>query len=123
MRAYRFLGVLAVSALMAGCAAPGKYSWGNYDRSLYGYYKDPTSAAEHLAELESTIQYAEQTKAKIAPGIYAEYGYLLMQQGKATEAAAQFEKEKANWPESTQLMNTMISLAKKQSAKSLASKE
>lgn len=123
MRAYSFLAVFAFSILLVGCAVPTKYSWGNYDRSLYSYYKDSTKSAEHIAELETIIQSAEKTQGKVAPGIYAEYGFFLMQQGKSNEAILQFEKEKTKWPESAQLMNSMIKMVTTQSSKSLASKE
>lgn len=110
-------------ALLSGCVAPGKYNWGNYDGSLYGYYKDPTRLKMHVAEMENIIRASEQTHTKVAPGIHAEYGYFLMQSGKSSLAVAQFEKEKTNWPESTQLMSSMIRLAQAQSDKPLAAKD
>ena len=110
-------------AFLSGCVAPGKYNWGNYDGSLYGYYKDPTRLEMHVAEMENIIRASEQTHTKVAPGIHAEYGYFLMQSGKSSLAVAQFEKEKTNWPESTQLMSSMIRLAQAQSDKPLAAKD
>jgi hypothetical protein len=122
----RILSIVAVSAavFLSGCATqPAKYGWGNYEGSLYSYYKDPTKSAEYKAELESTIVSSESTNKPVAPGLYAEYGYLLMQEGKNKEAVAQFEKEKAKWPESTYLMNNMIRVASSATAKTTASKE
>lgn len=110
-------------AFLSGCVAPGKYNWGNYDGSLYGYYQDPTRLETHLAEMENIIKASEQTHMKVAPGIHAEYGYFLMQNGKSSLAVAQFEKEKTNWPESAQLMSSMIRLAQAQSDKPLAAKD
>lgn len=124
MRTFRFLIVFALPIFLVGCAVPAaKYNWGNYDSSLYSYYKDTSKSTEHIAELESIIQSADQTQAKVAPGIHAEYGYFLMQQGKSSEAVAQFEREKTKWPESAQLMNSMIKVASMKSSKPLASKE
>lgn len=110
-------------SILSGCATPAKYNWGNYDTSLYGYYKDSTKLDAHVAEMESVIRSSEQTNRKVAPGIHAEYGYFLMQNGKAAEAAAQFEKEKTSWPESAQLMTSMIKLAEAQSSKSPSAKD
>ena len=110
-------------ALLTGCVAPGKYNWGNYDGSLYGYYQDPTRLEMHVAEMENIIRASEQTHMKVAPGIHAEYGYFLMQNGKSSLAVVQFEKEKTNWPESTQLMSSMIRLAQAQSGKPPAAKD
>ena len=109
--------------LITGCVAPGKYNWGNYDGSLYGYYKDPTKLEMHVAEIENIIRTSEQTQTKVAPGIHADYGYFLMQSGKSSLAVAQFEKEKSNWPESAQLMSSMIRLAQAQPGKPLAAKD
>lgn len=110
-------------AFLTGCVAPGKYNWGNYDGSLYGYYKDPAKMDTHVAEMENIIRASEQTRTKVAPGIHADYGYFLMQGGKSSLAIAQFEKEKTNWPESAQLMSSMIRLAQAQSGKPLAAKD
>lgn len=123
MRNSHLLAISFISLLVTGCAAPSKYSWGNYDRSLYSYYKDTTKSAEHMAELQSIVDEAEKSQARIAPGIHAEYGYFLLQQGKSSEAVTQFEKEKVKWPESTQLMNSMIKIASAKSSKTLASKD
>ena len=123
MRVRRLLLAALSLSLLSACVSPGKYSWGNYDGTLYGYYKDPTRLDAHVAEMESIIRSSEQTNKKVAPGIHAEYGYFLMQNGKAGAAVTQFEKEKTNWPESTQLMSSMIRLAEAQSGKPVTAKD
>ena len=110
----RSLGLTLIGITLIGCAS-NKYSWGDYEDSLYGYYKNPAKAEALVLTLEKTIQTAERTQKPIPPGLYAEYGYLLFQQGKAKEALPFFEKEKAKWPESTTLMNSMIQMASNQS--------
>jgi hypothetical protein len=123
MRMHRLLLAALSLSLLSACVAPAKYNWGNYDGSLYGYYKDSTRLDAHVAEMEGIIRSSEQTNKKVAPGIHAEYGYFLMQNGKTDAAVTQFEKEKTNWPESAQLMTSMIRLAEAQSTKSLAAKD
>lgn len=123
MSVHRFLVITLLSLPILGCVAPAKYAWGNYDGSLYGYYKDSTKMGAHVAEIENIIKSAEKANKKIAPGIHAEYGYFLMQAGKSSDAVVQFEKEKTDWPESTQLMSNMIKIAVSQTSKPLASKE
>jgi hypothetical protein len=105
--------VFVLAALLTGCASSGKYYWGSYEDSMYKSYKDPTKAAELTAELNDIITSSEKSNKPVAPGIYAEYGFLLHQQGKSKEAIPYFEKEKAHWPESTSLMNSMIEVASK----------
>jgi hypothetical protein len=103
---------IVAAGLLAGCAGtPTKYGWGNYENSLYQYYKDPSKAAELASVLQETIQGAEQSQKPVPPGIYAEYGYMLMQQGKSKDALPFFEKEKAKWPESTYLMDSLIQMS------------
>ena len=122
MRLRSFMVLSAVLVLTA-CAAPSKYNWGNYEGSLYSYYKDTSKTAEHAAELQRTITDSEATGKLVAPGLYAEYGFLMLQEGKSKDAIAQFEKEKAKWPESTYLMDNMIRIASSSSTKSAARKE
>jgi hypothetical protein len=101
--------VTVVTLLVTACATnQPKYNWGTYDRSLYVYYKDPATAPALTQNLESTINAAEKTNAVVAPGIYAEYGYLLLQQGNATAAIDAFRKEEVHWPESRVFMDRMI---------------
>ena len=42
------------------------------------------------------------------PGLYAELGYALLEEGQTKEAVGYFEKEKTKWPESGFLMDKMI---------------
>lgn len=122
MRLRSFM-VLSAALVLTACAAPSKYNWGNYEGSLYSYYKDTSKTAEHAAELQRTITDSEATGKLVAPGLYAEYGFLMLQEGKSKDAIAQFEKEKAKWPESTYLMDNMIRIASSSSTKSAARKE
>lgn len=118
------LPFLFAALLLTGCATTqSKYDWGGYEDSLYSYYKDPTKSAEYQTQLEQVIQNAQATGKPLAPGLYAEYGFLLMQQGKSKDAIAQFENEKAKWPESTYLMNNLIRIASNSATKPIASKE
>jgi hypothetical protein len=121
----RLTSLLSLSAvlLLTACAAPAKYNWGNYEGSLYSYYKDTSKSAEHAAELQRTITDSEATGKPVAPGLYAEYGFLMLQEGKSKDAIAQFEKEKAKWPESTYLMNNLIRIASSSANQPVARKE
>lgn len=101
--------VTAATLLVAACATnQPKYTWGTYDRSLYTYYKDPATAGALAQNLEATISTAEKTHGIVAPGIYAEYGYLLLQQGNAAGAVEAFRSEETHWPESKVFMDHMI---------------
>jgi hypothetical protein len=117
------LALLVTAALLGtACATTHKqYAWGTYDHSLYVYYKDPATAAALAQSLEATISAAEKTNAIVGPGIYAEYGYLLLQQGNSTGAIDAFRKEASHWPESKVFMDHMIQAASGPPRKTAAS--
>ena len=100
--------LLALLALaFSGCAKSTMYTWGNYDTKLYKYYKNPENLDSLTEELEDIIEKGEE-KDNVPPGIYAEYGYLLLEQGQLQEALVCFEKEKLRWPESAPFMERTI---------------
>ncbi|CDG81081.1 DUF4810 domain-containing protein [Janthinobacterium agaricidamnosum] len=96
-------------SLLSGCATgpQSKYDWGNYEQSVYSYYKEPANIDAFSTSLNNVIQAAELNKRPVAPGVYAEYGYLLTLQGKTEDGLAFFDKEKKQWPESAVFMDTM----------------
>jgi len=100
--------------LFASCAKPSHYEWGGYEESLYKYYKDPGAADAYTEQLAQAARQGDAT-GRTAPGIHAEYGYMLMTAGRRADALAEFEAEKRLWPESTVLMDRMIGLANRKS--------
>lgn len=102
---------LVILILLSACTQQQFY-WGSYEDSLYYRYQHPGEPGEtqSLSMLADTISEAEQSQAKkVAPGIYADYGYVLFKQGKPDEAVAAWRKEAELFPESKHLMDTMIS--------------
>lgn len=108
------LPILAV-ILLSGCTSSHIYEWGNYDQWLYENYKHPKNDEELYVDLTALItQYESRKKpaAKpMAPGLYAEYGFLLMRRGENQQAIKYYNKEKALWPESASFMDSMIQTA------------
>ena len=97
--------------MAAGCATHQRYNWGSYDPSLYGYYKNPAKVGELSSSLAAVIDAASTDHATVPPGIYAEYGYLQLQQGKNLAAVDLFQQEESHWPESKVFMDRMIKVA------------
>ena len=109
---YRFIVSSVIAILMAGCVTTqDKYNWGDYDPALYGYYKSPAKVGELTAALDADIKTSDSHNVPAAPGLRAEYGYLLLQQGKAPEAILAFQGEETQWPESKVFMDHMIQVA------------
>ncbi len=102
--------LLLVVALSSGCATrTSLYEWKDYDRQLYGYYKDPTTSQAFLAKLLTQVEALEKARQVPPPGIYAEIGTLYLEGGDAKSAIAYYSKEAAAWPESAPLMKSLIS--------------
>ena len=100
---------LLLAALLTGCAtaSPPLYSWGNYESSIYVRYtgNDRAQAQQYLEEV---IQAGGNGKGRVPPGVYADYGMLLYQQGRNAEAVEYFQKEAAAFPEAAPLMTKLV---------------
>lgn len=102
--------IFVVSVIfLVGCGGASKslYTMSSHDAKLYEYSKTADTKAT-LKELDEIIK---ANPNRVPPGIYAEYGYLLLQQKQAKEAVAYFKKEMAIYPESTVFMQRMIQVA------------
>jgi hypothetical protein len=113
----RPLLLLLLLAAATGCAHPSMYAWGKYDDALYKHYRNPGDREAWVAALKTCVLEAEQEGRKTPPGLLAEYGYALLEEGNSKEATVYFEKEKAKWPESAVLMDKMIRNAGKRAPK------
>ena len=110
---YGLILLLALSLSFTGCVVQNRYVWSGYDAKLYSHYKDPAQKEEFYEELKVTLDDAVAS-GTVPPGIYAEYGFVLYEQGKIAEAIQYYQKEAATWPESKFFMSKMIDIAQKQ---------
>ena len=114
------LSFLLIILSLCGCASTSLYEWGKYDEWLYENYENPKSDEELYVDLTAFISKYESRKSPnkkpMAPGLYAEYGFLLMRRGDTAGAIKYYTKEKALWPESAVFMDSMIQAAKIQPA-------
>lgn len=108
----KLLFMIVFLILLVGCNKT-RYQWGDYESHLYSHYRNPAEKTEYLEGLKDIIEDAEVSNEKIPPGIYAEYGYALLDGGKPLDAILLFNKEAALWPESKILMRKMIQSAEK----------
>ena len=94
-------------ALVSACATPPRFEYGTYEPSLYAYYKKPEMADKFEASLGKAIEKGEATD-RLAPGLYAELGYVRLVQGDLTSAVEMFEKEAASFPEARYFMSSIV---------------
>lgn len=107
----KFLSLMTIVGitLLTGCVHT-RYEWNDYDATLYKHYKDPAQVEQYAESLQKIVVEAE-AEQKVPPGIYAEYGYVLYEQGYNTDAIQYFQKESEKWPESRVLMTKMVANA------------
>ncbi|MCK5426774.1 MAG: DUF4810 domain-containing protein [Thermodesulfovibrionia bacterium] len=101
-KVYLILLFLA-SYFFLGCATQKPmYFWGNYSSSLYGYKKTPNeeNLLKHKQELLQIIEKSKARGLRVPPGVYCEYGYILMKEGKNKEALQYYDLEEQTYPES-----------------------
>jgi hypothetical protein len=108
----KFFTIIIILVGLAGCAQHSLYNWSEYSESMYAFYKTPTEKQNFIDALHSVITNNEESGTRVPPGIYAEYGYMMLSVGKSGEAVVYFTKEMNAWPESEVFMKTMIAAAK-----------
>lgn len=99
--------VVFVGLFLASCGVQQNYAWNGYSGHLLSYYKNPDETQKFADKMNVSIQKAE-AKNMVPPGMYAEYGYLLLKMNDDEAAAVYFLKEKEKWPESAFLMDKVI---------------
>lgn len=99
----------ACAVALAACAGLGErsYDWGDYDGALYKS-TEPRLAGQELSRLEDHVRAVEQSRGRVAPGLYAELGTMHLQAGNQEQALAYYRKERDTWPESARLMDRLI---------------
>ncbi len=96
-----------VAATAAGCAQQSRFVWGNYENSLYTYYKNPDQRAQYEATLVKAIELGKKS-GKIAPGLCAELGYLQLENGNLLEAQKDFAEEMTLFPKSRPFLSNVV---------------
>ena len=110
----KILLAVTITITSFGCASKPMYYWGNYSDSLYHAKKDPgvESLAKHKESLENILDESNKRNLRIPPGVCAELGYLYATQNNTKQAIEYFQMEKLTYPESTNLMDSLIMQAK-----------
>ena len=112
--ATKYLCVLFLLFSLVGCGAHSRYTWSRYDIKMYKHYKNPAEREEFVQSLKEILDNAEP-EGKVPPGIYAEYGFAMYEQGNTQQAILYYQKEANKWPESRVFMNKLITIANNRS--------
>lgn len=103
-----FVAALLLTGMSACATQETLYSWNGYNAELLSYYKNPSELNLFAERLLEDIEAAE-IDGRIPPGLYAEYGYAMLELGDARTAVVFFGKERDMWPEAVFLMTAVIS--------------
>jgi len=101
-----FVGLIA-AVLLTQCAPQTRFEWGNYEGSLYSFYKNPSDREAYKKSLTDAIERG-RAKNVIAPGLLAELGYMYLEDGDNVRAAALFREEMQLFPESRPFLTRII---------------
>jgi len=105
----RALPVALLLSVLPACATQNRlYAWGDYDDALYAHHKAPQDRAAFVERLRTVTRAAEAEGKKVPPGVCAEFGYALLEEGQYDQAVTWFQKERDRWPESRFFMEKMI---------------
>ncbi len=97
--------------LLCSCSAPKKlYSWDKYPSTSYNYLKnsDEKSTQELIKTYQNIIEKQTGTRGAVPPGIYADYGFLLIQANKTAEGKEMLLKEISLYPESKVFIDRIL---------------
>ena len=110
-------GILIIGAvfLLTSCDSEKKlYSWQKYEVASYNYlkYSDEKSLEDLIANYKLIISKQKGSRKTVPPGIYADYGFILLQSGKTEEGSAMLQKEIELYPESKIFIDRILKMSK-----------
>ncbi|MFD0976281.1 DUF4810 domain-containing protein [Salinimicrobium gaetbulicola] len=105
--------ILTVAILAVSCTAPKQlYSWEKYEDASYNYIKksDEESLTTLLENYKKIISEQTGTRKAVPPGIYADYGFILLQKGEVAQGKDMLAKEIELYPESKIFIERILKL-------------
>ncbi len=106
--------VISITILfLASCTTQKPlYSWDKYEITSYNYLKnsDEKSTQELIETYQNIIEKQKGTRGVVPPGVYADYGFILLQNNKSEEGKAMLLKEVALYPESKIFIDRIIKI-------------
>ena len=88
------------------------YSWSNYDTTSYTSLKigNEKSTENLIKSYQQIIKRQEGTRKTVPPGIYADYGFILLQSGEIEEGKDMLSKEISLYPESKVFIDRILKM-------------
>lgn len=88
------------------------YTWEKYELTSYNYLKksDETSIQKLMENYQKIIDKQNGSRKVVPPGVYADYGFVLLQKGKTKEGKELLLKEEALYPESKVFIDRILKM-------------
>jgi hypothetical protein len=105
--------ILGTVLLLSSCTVQKPlYSWAKYETASYNYLKnsDEKSTQALIENYQKIIENQTGSRNVPPPGIYADYGYVLLQVGKTSEGKALLIKETELYPESKFFIDRILKM-------------
>jgi hypothetical protein len=111
MRKNLFL-ILGIAFLMSCTAEKPLYSWEKYETTSYNYLKnnDEKTLLALIESYQTIIEKQKGTRKEVPPGIYADYGFILLQAKKVKEGKEMLAMEVAHYPESKIFIDKILKM-------------
>jgi hypothetical protein len=107
-RSIRVVGAAITIFALAACVPASRFEWGGYDQQLFRYHQDAENRDDYVRALERALERGEATN-RVAPGLNAELGYLMWEEGRYEEADLLFSREIQLFPESRYFIERFMS--------------
>ncbi len=107
--------ILTLIVLSACTMQKQLYTWNDYPVTSYNYLKnsDDKSIQDLIKTYNKIIEKQKGSRNMVPPGIYADYGFLLLQADKVSEGKAMLQKEIELYPESKIFIDRILKLTEK----------
>lgn len=105
--------LIPIIAILAACTTQKPlYTWGHYETTSYNYLKnsDEKSIQEIIENYQEIIGTQKGTRGVVPPGVCADYGFILLQEGKTEEGKEMLIKEIALYPESRIFIDRILKM-------------
>jgi hypothetical protein len=91
------------------------YTWDQYEVTSYNYVKnsDEKSTQALIETYQTIIEYQKGSRGVVPPGVYADYGFVLLQKDKTEEGRAMLLKEVNLYPESKTFIDRILKIIEK----------
>jgi len=110
----KFMFLVLIPMLFLASCIPQQtlYTWKDYDVATYNYLKntDDESVQKLIESYRQIISEQNGTRGVVPPGIYADYGFLLIQEGQINQGKEMLNREIALYPESKPFIERILKM-------------